>query len=74
LNLDTSRFNLDGPPVISVNGNNPATISVGSSYSDLGASITGPAGDLNHDNGFDRLTASGHLNDSLKTRAILLYI
>ena len=34
-------------PIISVNGNNPATITVGETYSDLGAAITGPTADLN---------------------------
>jgi hypothetical protein len=34
-------------PIISVNGNNPASVAVGSTYSDLGASITGPADALN---------------------------
>ncbi len=35
------------PPVIQVNGDNPATINVGDTYADLGATITGPAADLN---------------------------
>jgi len=39
----------DTPPVIQINGNNPATITVGSTYSDLGATITGPTQDLNLD-------------------------
>jgi hypothetical protein len=30
------------PPTIAITGNNPATISVGDSYADLGATITGP--------------------------------
>jgi hypothetical protein len=34
-------------PVISINGNNPATIDVGAIYNDLGATITGPTADLN---------------------------
>jgi hypothetical protein len=34
-------------PVISVNGNSPATVQVGSTYTDLGAIITGPTADLN---------------------------
>ena len=37
----------DTPPVIAVNGANPAVIQVGASYSDLGATITGPQADLN---------------------------
>jgi hypothetical protein len=36
-----------GPPTISVNGDNPATIAVGSTYVDLGPQITGPQADLN---------------------------
>ena len=35
------------PPVIQINGANPATINVGDTYSDLGATITGPTADLN---------------------------
>jgi len=35
------------PPIISVNGNNPASISIGATYNDLGAIIVGPQGDLN---------------------------
>jgi hypothetical protein len=36
-----------GPPVIAINGVNPATVAVGSTYNDLGATITGPQADLN---------------------------
>jgi hypothetical protein len=35
------------PPVIQINGDNPAIIQVGDSYNDLGATITGPQADLN---------------------------
>jgi hypothetical protein len=35
------------PPVIAINGDNPAIVDVGASYSDLGATITGPQADLN---------------------------
>jgi hypothetical protein len=35
------------PPVITVNGNNPATVHVGDTYNDLGATISGPQDDLN---------------------------
>jgi hypothetical protein len=35
------------PPIVEINGTNPATIQVGDTYSDLGATITGPSGDLN---------------------------
>ena len=34
-------------PVIAINGANPAHVSVGASYTDLGATITGPQADLN---------------------------
>ncbi len=37
----------DTPPIISINGDNPATIQVGATYTDLGATITGPQADLN---------------------------
>jgi hypothetical protein len=33
--------------VLQVNGDNPAIIQVGATYSDLGATITGPQADLN---------------------------
>ena len=33
--------------MLTINGNNPATITVGNSYADLGATITGPQADLN---------------------------
>jgi len=35
------------PPVIQINGDNPATVTIGATYADLGASITGPQADLN---------------------------
>jgi hypothetical protein len=35
------------PPVISINGNNPAIVQVNATYNDLGATITGPQADLN---------------------------
>jgi Domain of unknown function (DUF5011)/Chaperone of endosialidase len=35
------------PPVLQVNGDNPAIIQVGATYTDLGATITGPQADLN---------------------------
>jgi hypothetical protein len=37
----------DTPPVIQINGDNPAIVQVGSTYNDLGATITGPQADLN---------------------------
>jgi hypothetical protein len=39
----------DTPPVIHINGDNPAIIHIGDSYSDLGATINGPTADLNLD-------------------------
>src|SRR6202011_1054367 len=35
------------PPQISTNGNSPATVPVGATYLDLGATITAPQADLN---------------------------
>ena len=35
------------PPVIAINGDNPAILHVGDTYADLGATITGPTEDLN---------------------------
>jgi hypothetical protein len=35
------------PPVLQVNGDNPAIIQVGTTYTDLGATIEGPQADLN---------------------------
>jgi hypothetical protein len=35
------------PPAIKINGDNPAHVSVGETYNDLGATITGPQVDLN---------------------------
>jgi hypothetical protein len=35
------------PPVIKINGDNPAQVSVGETYTDLGAKVTGPEADLN---------------------------
>ena len=34
-------------PIIQINGDNPAVIQAGDSYTDLGATITGPQADLN---------------------------
>jgi hypothetical protein len=35
------------PPVIQINGENPAHFPVGETYNDLGATITGPQADIN---------------------------
>jgi hypothetical protein len=35
------------PPVLQMNGDNPAIIQIGATYNDLGAQITGPTADLN---------------------------
>jgi hypothetical protein len=37
----------DTPPVLQINGDNPAIIQVGATYTDLGATIEGPQADLN---------------------------
>ena len=42
---DNSQAN-DIPPVILINGNNPAIVQIGANYNDLGATITGPQQDL----------------------------
>lgn len=44
---DPSTAIPDTPPVIQVNGDNPAIVQVGATYNDLGATITGPHADLN---------------------------
>ncbi len=43
----TSSSQASTPPIIEINGANPATIQVGDVYSDLGAVITGPQESLN---------------------------
>ena len=43
----TSTTSNATPPVIQINGANPAIIQVGNTYNDLGATITGPQADLN---------------------------
>jgi hypothetical protein len=35
------------PPAIKINGNNPAHVSVGETYNDLGANIVAPGADIN---------------------------
>ena len=48
---DSSALNdsdaTDTPPVIQVDGDNPAIVQEGDTYNDLGATITGPQADLN---------------------------
>jgi hypothetical protein len=46
---NTSTTTSPTPPVIQINGNNPAAIQVGTPYTDLGATITGPQQDINLD-------------------------
>ncbi len=46
---DNSSNATDTPPVIEINGANPATIQVGATYNDLGATIIGPSADTNLD-------------------------
>ncbi|HTV26814.1 MAG TPA: tail fiber domain-containing protein [Xanthobacteraceae bacterium] len=44
---DQATSTADTPPVIQIDGDNPAIVQVGAIYSDLGATITGPQADLN---------------------------
>jgi hypothetical protein len=46
-NSNSASTTPDTPPVLQINGDNPAFIQVGSAYNDLGATITGPQADLN---------------------------
>jgi hypothetical protein len=43
----TASSTPDTPPVIQINGDNPAIVQVGATYTDLGATIAGPQQDLN---------------------------
>jgi hypothetical protein len=52
------------PPVIQINGDNPAVIQVGATYNDLGATITGPQADLN-------LGITTYLNGSLTNNIVI---
>jgi hypothetical protein len=47
VSVSNSTSATDTPPVIQINGDNPAIVQVGASYADLGATITGPQADLN---------------------------
>jgi hypothetical protein len=60
---DTSTTS-DTPPVITINGDNPAYISVDATYNDLGATITGPQADLN-------LGINAFLNGTLTSNIVL---
>jgi hypothetical protein len=44
---DEASSTPDTPPVVQINGDNPAIVQVGTTYNDLGATITGPQADLN---------------------------
>ena len=55
---------IDTPPVIQINGDNPATIQVGAAYNDLGATITGPQADLN-------LGIQTYLNGALTSNIVI---
>jgi hypothetical protein len=44
---DASSTTPDTPPVIQINGDSPAIIQISATYTDLGATITGPQQDLN---------------------------
>jgi lysophospholipase L1-like esterase len=46
-NVNVGSTTPDTPPVIQINGDNPAIVQVGATYNDLGATITGPQADLN---------------------------
>jgi hypothetical protein len=46
-NDSSSDSATDTPPQIQINGDNPATVQVGDTYNDLGATITDPQADLN---------------------------
>ena len=54
----------DTPPVIQINGANPAIIQVGDTYNDLGATITGPEQDLN-------LGITTYLNGALTSNIVI---
>ena len=45
--LEIQATQIQRRPIISINGANPATITVGTTYADLGATITAPQADLN---------------------------
>jgi hypothetical protein len=61
----SSTSNATGtPPVIAINGDNPAVIQIGASYTDLGATITGPQADLN-------LGIQTYLNGALESGIVL---
>ena len=63
--LDTSTSTpASQPPVISINGDNPATIHVGDTYADLGVAITAPQSDLN-------LGIKTYLNGTLVSNIVL---
>jgi hypothetical protein len=54
----------DSPPVIQINGDNPAIVQVGATYNDLGATITGPQADLN-------LGITTYLNGTLTSNIVI---
>jgi hypothetical protein len=54
----------DTPPIIQINGNNPAIVHVGDSYADLGATIEGPQQDLN-------LGIKTYLNGTLTSNIVI---
>jgi hypothetical protein len=66
------------PPVIQIDGANPAIIHVGDTYSDLGATITGPQQDLNLGirillNGTAATTGYGAVGPKTRARLNALY-
>ncbi len=44
---DQATSTPETPPVVQINGDNPASVDIGATYNDLGATITGPQQDLN---------------------------
>jgi hypothetical protein len=44
---DDASTSPETPPIIQINGDNPAIVQVGGAYNDLGATISGPQPDLN---------------------------
>jgi surface protein with Ig-like domain len=60
-----------GPPIIAINGDNPANISLSATYADLGATITGPTEDLNL--GLTTLLAGATLDTSAPGQHTIQY-
>jgi Domain of unknown function (DUF5011) len=63
-NQTNANSSSDTPPVIQINGGNPAIVQVGNTYNDLGATITGPQSDLN-------LGIQTYLNGTLTSNIVI---